>query len=83
MAQYLLPKLLNDKFHEALFHGSQAVVCVETERWHNFNTPPAGVQMCIEVTACTANICFPSFKMKLSTGYVGSHFSIPAHDMLV
>jgi hypothetical protein len=82
MAQYLLPKLLNIKFHEYLFHGSQAVVCVETERWHNFNTPPAGMRMCIVTAVSTANICFPSCKMKLSTGYVGSHFSIPAQDMV-
>jgi hypothetical protein len=48
-ALYLLPKLLNIKFHVDLFHGSQAVMWVKTERWQNFNMPPAGMQMCIKV----------------------------------
>lgn len=67
MAQYLLPKLLNIKCHEDLFHVSQAVMFVETERWHNFDTPPAGMLISIKVTAVsTANICFPTCKMKLA-----------------
>jgi hypothetical protein len=66
IAQHLLPKLPTIKFHEDLFSGSQAVICVEIEKWHNFNKPPAGMQTCIKVTAVKyCKYIFPSCKMKL------------------